>query len=92
MKLVLLIAAVLCCFFVNSLSVVDLNTEFQNMLTQHQLMGMAVEIAKNGTTIYKGNFGLRDYDRKLPVDNNTMFRMASLSKSIATCGLMLLYE
>lgn len=71
---------------------VDLNTELQAMLDQHKLMGMAVEIAKNGTTIYKGNFGLRDYDRQLPVDNNTLFRMASLSKSITAAGLMLLYE
>lgn len=62
------------------------------MLDQRKLMGMSVEITRAGVTIYKGNFGLRDYDRKLPVENSTLFRMASLSKSITAAGLMLLYE
>lgn len=70
----------------------NLDVEFQKMMTDRQLMGMAVEITKSGETVYKGNFGLRDYDRKLPVENSTLFRMASLSKSITAAGLMLLYE
>lgn len=74
-----------------SLSAIDLDAELQKMLDSRKLMGMAVEISKNGSTIYKGNFGLRDFDRKLPVDNNTLFRMASLSKSMTSAGLMLLY-
>lgn len=78
-------------FIVICLSV-DLDVEFQKMMTDRQLMGMGVEITKSGQTVYKGNFGLRDYDRKLPVENSTLFRMASLSKSITAAGLMLLYE
>lgn len=53
-------------------------------------MGLSVEITRFGQTIYKGNFGLRNYDRQLPIDNNTVFRMASMSKSITAAGIMLL--
>lgn len=88
------IAILLTCFTVlaSSLTPAELDKLFSQMLTDRQLMGMSVEISNNSQTIYKGNFGLRDYDRKLPVDNNTMFRMASLSKSITASGLMLLVE
>ena len=79
-----------CLLIAIALTPEQLTAELQNLLNNHSLMGMAVEVSKNGSTIYKHNFGLRDYDRNLTVDNNTMFRMASLSKSIAAAGLMLL--
>ena len=37
-------------------------------------------------------YGQRDIARNLPINNNTRFRIASISKHIATIGLMKLYE
>lgn len=68
----------------------QLDKQLRNLLTDHQLMGLSVEITQSGQTVYKNNFGLRDYDRQLNIDNNTVFRMASLSKSITAAGIMLL--
>lgn len=67
-----------------------LDRQLNDILIDHQLMGLSVEITRFGQTIYKGNFGLRNYDRQLPIDNNTVFRMASMSKSITASGIMLL--
>lgn len=51
-------------------------------------MGITVEIAEDSRTIFKYNQGLRDYERKLPITNDTIFRMASLSKSPTSVGLI----
>lgn len=68
----------------------QLDRQLNDILIDHQLMGLSVEITRSGQTIYKGNFGLRDDDRQLAIDNNTVFRMASMSKSITAAGIMLL--
>jgi CubicO group peptidase (beta-lactamase class C family) len=70
--------------------------ELNNKLTQYvkdqQILGLALQITKNSSTIYRGNFGLRNKEKNLPVDNNTHFRSASLSKNVAAVGLYLLIE
>jgi CubicO group peptidase (beta-lactamase class C family) len=55
-------------------------------------LGLALQITKNSSTIYRGNFGLRNKEKNLPVNNNTYFRSASLSKNVAAVGLYLLIE
>ena len=57
-----------------------------------EFMGMTVEVAEHSSTVYKYNRGFRDYARKLPIDNNTVFRMASLSKSPTSVGLLQLRD
>lgn len=89
MMIYLLILLVLGCL---AMTPAELDARLGAYLKERSLMGLAVQIARNGNTIYRGNFGLRDYDRKLAVNNDTAFRMASLSKSVTTCGLMLLVE
>lgn len=75
-----------------SMTPAELDARLNTYVKERNLMGLAVQIAKSGSTVYRGNFGLRDYDRKLTVGNDTAFRMASLSKSVTSCGLMLLVE
>ena len=70
----------------------ELDTKLKAFVNSSQLMGIAVQITKSSTTIYRGNFGFRDYQRQLPINNDTSFRVASLSKSMAAVGLMLLVE
>jgi CubicO group peptidase (beta-lactamase class C family) len=70
----------------------ELTAKFDTYVKTNNIMGLSVQITKNSNTIYKGNFGLRDYVRNLQVTNFTAFRMASLSKSITTAALFLLIE
>lgn len=52
--------------------------------------GMAVAVVKDGKLIYARGFGLRDIERKLPVDANTLFPIGSTSKAFtATCAALL---
>ena len=50
-------------------------------------MGLSLQITKNSSTIYRNNFGYRNYEKSLPVNNDTHFRVASLSKNVAAVGL-----
>ena len=58
-----------------------------------EAVGMAVAIVdKTGQTLYQNCFGLRDAEKKLPIDENTIFGLASVSKSITCLSVMQLAE
>ena len=64
----------------------------QEVFDQNQLMGMSVLIIANGARAWEGCFGLADSSRQIPVTPNTIYRIASISKSISTVALMQLAE
>jgi len=53
-------------------------------------MGLQLEITNRTHVLYHGNFGLKDNVK--PVQTSTMFRAASLSKSVAAAAVMILVE
>lgn len=62
-----------------------------------ELAGLAAAVVEEGAIAYEGYFGRRyiDGDERaadLPVTADTMFRIASISKLVATLGLMQLVE
>ncbi len=55
--------------------------------------GCQVLLAKNGCVFYNRSFGHSTYDRQLPVNSESMYDVASLTKVVATTMVgMLLYE
>ncbi len=76
---------------INNLSAQNLQTKLQTIFEQNQLMGLTVHTfsGKNEKTF---NFGLRNQANKLPITNETKFRIASISKAFAALGLMKLYD
>jgi CubicO group peptidase (beta-lactamase class C family) len=68
------------------------DAQLQRILEDRQLMGMSVVAVCNDSVIYNGNFGLADYSRNVPVTDSTLFRIASISKTVAASALMMLYE
>jgi CubicO group peptidase (beta-lactamase class C family) len=55
------------------------------------LMGLALAVVKNDSVIFTKGYGYRDYAKKLPVTQNTVFPIASCSKTF-TAALMGLAE
>ena len=49
-------------------------------------------IAEKGNILYKKSFGLRDEAPKLPLDDNSIFELASVSKQFTAMGIVLLEE
>lgn len=60
---------------------------FEELVKQIQIQGNAAGIAvaivdEEGKTQYEQYFGYRDTEQKLPMDENTIFGLASVTKSI----------
>ncbi len=55
-------------------------------------MGMSVALITDGVVSWQGSYGLADEKRQIPVTNNTIFRIASISKTVTAIALMQLWE
>ncbi len=70
----------------------ELHTKLDEIVKQHELMGMSVLLLHDGEIVTQQNFGLRDDRQKLPVNDSTYFRVASISKSFTATAIMQLVE
>ncbi len=65
---------------------------FQGYIDSGELPGAVVLIARNGKTAYFQAFGYRDRERKARMTTDTIFRIASMTKPIASVAAMILVE
>src|SRR6516162_1037559 len=49
-------------------------------------------IAKGGNIIFKQDFGYADFNTKRPLNDSSVFELASLSKQFTAMGIMILKE
>lgn len=59
---------------------------------EYNLMGLSVAAVCDGRLAGTWHAGLRDYERDLPVNDSTMYRVASISKLVLTTAMMKLCE
>ncbi|WP_096190365.1 serine hydrolase [Evansella halocellulosilytica] len=62
------------------------------LVDKHQIPGVAIGFSRNGSIIYEKGFGYRDIDNKLPVTMDTVFGIASVTKSFTCVAIMQLQE
>lgn len=62
------------------------------LLETNGVPGIAVSVWRDGRIVWSGTAGYRDVERGLPVDGNTVFRFASVSKVFAAVGAARLRE
>lgn len=55
-------------------------------------VGMSCVLVKDNKIVYNQNFGVKDLDTKEPIDDQTIFRIASISKSFTSTSLMQLID
>ena len=70
---------------------------FEELVKQIRIQGEAAGIAvaivdADGNTQYEKYFGYRDTEKELPIDDNTIFGLASVTKSFVALSIMQLYE
>lgn len=58
----------------------------------HKVFGSAYCVIQNNEIVYKNYFGNISVDSKLPVNENTMFRLASMTKPITAVATLILIE
>lgn len=54
--------------------------------------GMSVAVVKHNKVVYTHSFGLRDLERNIPLRDDCLFRIASISKSFSATAIMQLVE
>lgn len=63
-------------------AVARLDQVVEDIMQRSNVPGMAVAVVKDGRTVYAKGFGVRRIDAPEPVDADTVFQLASMSKSI----------
>ena len=61
-------------------------------MIDHELPGVSVAISKDEQTIYAAGYGFSNKEDKVRTTENTLFRLASMSKQHAAIAIMKLYE
>ncbi len=69
-----------------------LRTELEAVFTKNELMGLSVALITDGAVTWQGSYGLADAGRQIPVTNHTIFRIASISKTVTAMALLQLWE
>lgn len=59
---------------------------------ENRIPGAVVLIARNGAIAYQKSFGFADVAAEKLMQNDAIFRIASMTKVITTVGVMILYE
>ncbi|MEO1262175.1 MAG: serine hydrolase [Bacteroidota bacterium] len=59
-----------------------LDNYFNQLIQEKEIPGMSIAIIKNGALDYSNSFGIQAADSRTPVDNETIFEAASLSKPV----------
>ncbi|MEM7536218.1 MAG: serine hydrolase domain-containing protein [Chloroflexota bacterium] len=75
------------------LNLVDtIDAAFHTHASSHHIPGVAYGIVTGGQLIYIKSFGLRNTDDNTPVNNDTVFRIASMSKSFTAAAILQLRD
>ncbi|MCE2705204.1 MAG: beta-lactamase family protein [Terrimonas sp.] len=71
-----------------------LNAEkrLQQLIEETPAAGLAVVVVKNNKIIYQHNFGYKNLENKEPLTAESLFRIASISKSFTATALLQLVE
>ena len=61
-------------------------------LGKNNVFGCSYIVCQNGETVFKKHFGVSDWENKTPVNDNTLFRIASMTKPIVAAAILNLVD
>jgi len=69
-----------------------LDAALQAEIAAGKLPGMVVAVARRGQVVYQKAFGVANLQTREPMRTDSLFRLYSMTKPIASVGLLTLYE
>jgi len=69
-----------------------LDAAMQKAVETGELPGAVVLIARDGQLVYAKSFGWQDRDKKIPMRNDSIFRLYSMTKPVVSVAAMMLVE
>lgn len=70
----------------------DIQITMEELVASNEMAGAALIVRRNGQEIYRGKWGFADIENQVPVEYDTMYRLASMSKPITAAAVMQLWE
>ena len=64
----------------------------KEVMDSSNVVGFSVAVVKHHKIIYTHSFGLKDIEKNIPITDNSIFRIASISKSFTATSIMQLVE
>jgi len=64
----------------------------EDTMQAHLIPGLSISIVKDGNIVWEEHFGYANIDENIIVDENTLFMLASISKTVTATALMQLFE
>lgn len=77
---------------ISGLKAQNITSDIYDIQAEHNLMGGVVTLVCENDFYQTIPFGFSDYDRQILADEETMYRIASVSKSVTAVALMQLVE
>lgn len=62
------------------------------VLEEFKAVGASVAVVKDGEIVYNKSFGYKDWENKIPLSNDDLMRIASISKSFTATSLLQLVD
>ncbi len=70
----------------------ELTEFYHNKAEEHQVVGSSLAIIRDGTQVYRSNYGLANLEMKEPIDDQTIFHWASITKTFTGIAIMQLRD
>ena len=70
----------------------QLDANINQWIKEDQLNGATAIILRNGKIVYRKSFGFANKQQNVPMKNDNIFRIASMTKPIISVAAMMLYE
>ncbi len=69
-----------------------LDRHFSQYVDDGRLTGWLIAVSRRGRIVHLSRYGMRDREQSLPVEVDTIWRLASMTKPITSVAAMMLYE
>ena len=69
-----------------------IESHFQNRVDRGEIAGIVTLVARKGKIAHLSAIGYQDAHQEIPMKTNTLFRIYSMTKPIASTALMMLYQ
>ena len=70
----------------------QIDQEITQVVERYKAVGLAVAAVKDGQIVYNASFGYKDWENKIPLGNDDVLRIASISKSFVATSILQLVE
>lgn len=70
----------------------NINKGIAQVAERYNAVGLAVAAVKDGEIVYNASFGYKDWENKIPLGNDDVLRIASISKSFVATSVLQLVE